>query len=421
MNIYKKDLEDSSVIIQYNTPMQINSHVQIIERKGWGHPDKLADDLAETLSRAYSQHTLKNCGAVLHHNFDKLCLLGGRSEVSYGSSKIVEPIRVLVNGRVSRSFGGKALNVDELITNTCKSFFKKRLPLINCEENIEILLNINLASSPGGVISNNSSPRHRWFNPSSIEDLPEYTSLYANDTSLGTGYAPKSCAERLMLELTDHLSKFTEKDRPSWLGTDVKIMGYSDNEGVDLTICVPQIARYVESRNDYIENLKWIKQDINNFISKNFPDLKVRYILNARDKLDIDEIYLTALGSSIESGDEGVVGRGNRVNGLITPMRPMNLEGANGKNPVYHVGKVYNVLANGIANELYNMTGRANFVNLISRTGKNLLTPWKTVIQFEGEEQNFEQVCLRVEELCSKIPELTNKIIKSTIEEFPLS
>src|SRR5690349_11539310 len=107
MNIHKKDLGDNSIVVQYNTPIQTNPHLQIIERKGWGHPDKLADDLAETLSRVYSQYTLEHCGAVLHHNFDKLCLLGGRSEVSYGSSKIVEPIRILVNGRVSRSFGGK--------------------------------------------------------------------------------------------------------------------------------------------------------------------------------------------------------------------------------------------------------------------------------------------------------------------------
>jgi S-adenosylmethionine synthetase len=68
-----------------------------------------------------------------------------------------------------------------------------------------------------------------------------------------------------------------------------------------------------------------------------------------RDIPDRDELYLTYTGSSIESGDEGVVGRGNRVTGLITPLRPMNIEGASGKNPVYHVGKLYNLAAQRIA------------------------------------------------------------------------
>jgi hypothetical protein len=39
--------------------------IAIVERKGWGHPDTLADHLAERLSRAYSRYTLERFGAVL--------------------------------------------------------------------------------------------------------------------------------------------------------------------------------------------------------------------------------------------------------------------------------------------------------------------------------------------------------------------
>jgi S-adenosylmethionine synthetase len=46
------------------------------------------------------------------------------------------------------------------------------------------------------------------------------------------------------------------------------------------------------------------------------------------------------------------VGRGNRVNGLITPYRPMSLEAAAGKNPVSHTGKLYNLLAERIAGRI---------------------------------------------------------------------
>lgn len=58
---------------------------------------------------------------------------------------------------------------------------------------------------------------------------------------------------------------------------------------------------------------------------------------------------LVVSGTSAEAGDDGEVGRGNRINGLITPGRPMSLEAAAGKNPVSHVGKIYNVLARDIA------------------------------------------------------------------------
>ena len=63
-------------------------------------------------------------------------------------------------------------------------------------------------------------------------------------------------------------------------------------------------------------------------------------------------VYLTVTGTSAEAGDDGQVGRGNRVNGLITPCRPMSLEAAAGKNPVNHVGKIYNVVAQHIAQSL---------------------------------------------------------------------
>lgn len=51
---------------------------------------------------------------------------------------------------------------------------------------------------------------------------------------------------------------------------------------------------------------------------------------------------LLVTGTSAEVGDDGQVGRGNRVNGIITPGRPVSLEAAVGRNPVSHVGKIYN-------------------------------------------------------------------------------
>lgn len=309
----------------------------------------LADHLAEELSRVYSRWTLRHCGAVLHHNFDKLALLGGAAQVWYGGGQMLKPVRVLVNGRVTRRCGDVVVPVDDLITATVHSFFAGRLPEL--APHVRIESNVTSNSSPGAVLEGPRPPeRAAWFAPSSVDDLRERHQLIANDTSLGTGWAPDNEIEVFTRSLVDRLSRPSEftGSRP-WCGSDVKLMVMADCERLDAVLCVPQKSSYVPSRAGYIANYKDVLDECYRMAAAMLPDLKASFRLNTRDILARDELYLTYSGSSIESGDEGVVGRGNRVNGLITPLRPMNLEGANGKNPVYHVGKLYNLAARRIA------------------------------------------------------------------------
>ncbi len=412
---------NKNILIQKGISSIIGS-VEIIERKGWGHPDKLADDLAEELSRAYARDTLSECGIILHHNFDKLCILGGGSRVSYGKGEMTNPIRVLINGRATNKFAGKNLNVEKLIKKTCLTFFEDRLPLLDLEKDLSITFNLSQASSPGQVYSPDSDKtRQHWFSPRGAEDLPEYKNLYSNDTSIGTGYAPLTLAENLVIEISSYLSYRPRNNAPKWLGTDVKVMAYACENNIDLIICAPQIARHVNSKKEYISNLEWIKTDIQSFLKKHFPKVHINLNINARDNFDKDELYLTAIGSSIESGDEGVVGRGNRINGLITSKRPMNLEGANGKNPVYHVGKVYNILANNIAKDIHTLTGSSAVVDLISKTGNDLADPWKILIQIDKTSIDENKINSIVNKHLEDIPALTIKLINSSTKEIGLS
>ncbi len=59
-----------------------NQPVEIVERKGIGHPDTMCDALAEELSRTLCRYYLDNFGLVLHHNVDKALLRGGSAEHS---------------------------------------------------------------------------------------------------------------------------------------------------------------------------------------------------------------------------------------------------------------------------------------------------------------------------------------------------
>lgn len=382
----------------------------IVERKGLGHPDTLADHLAERLSQAYSRYTQDHFGAVLHHNFDKLALLGGASEVRYGAGKMTAPVRVLVNGRAASSCGGEEIAVEELAEETIRAFFSERLPEV--VDHLDLRFHITSNSSPGAVLTDDGTPeRARWFAPRSLEDLRERKALLANDTSLGTGWAPEAPFESFVRELVDHFSgrsSFTAEHR--WCGSDVKLMGYWDGEEAHVIVCVPQKSSEVASRSAYLDNRRAVLAECDRLAVLRLPGIPVSFRLNVRDVPEKDELYLTYTGSSIESGDEGVVGRGNRVNGLITPLRPMNLEGANGKNPVYHVGKLYNLAAMRLARRLHEEFGGYAEVHLVSATGQPLGQPWRTLVRL-SETAPADCVHALIEEALAGFPALTAELI----------
>ena len=356
---------------------------EVVERKGTGHPDTLSDHLAEKISSEYSKYTLKKYGAVLHHNFDKVGLLGGSSYVVFGSGYLTSPIRVLINGRASVSFGGEKIPLRKLITKWVEEFFNERLPMIDTKEDLIITFNLSNKSSPGKTYEKEAKKGTRlfWFEPRSLEDLGELKKLTSNDTSLGVGFSPRSKLEDIVFTIEQTLNSPQYKKKYPWLGTDIKILAHRTDANYKVTMCVPQISSFVPDIDSYKKNLALIREIVLQMVSKaGIPLDKFELSMNTRDNYDLCELYLTATGSSIESGDEGLVGRGNRINGLITPLRPMSMEGAAGKNPVYHIGKVYYVFAQKFSEKIYKKFGIPNEVFLCSQSGRDLLDPWASVV-----------------------------------------
>lgn len=393
---------------------------EVVERKGVGHPDTLADALAEKLSSAYSQYTLARFGAVLHHNFDKVGLLGGASHVTFGEGYMTAPIRVLINGRVSVSFAGEPIPLHELLTQWVKEFFAAKLPLVDTEKDIDIHFNLSSESSPGKTDEEKAAQgtRQYWFEPRSLDDLGELKRLVANDTSLGVGSAPRSDLEKAVLEIERSLTSPEMRVRYPWMGTDVKILAHRIKERFLITMCIPQIAKYVPDVEAYRSNLetaRGIVLDILTRYGKSNENCELS--INTRDKFDVSELYLTATGSSIESGDEGLVGRGNRIHRLITPLRPMSMEGAAGKNPVYHIGKLYYVTAQRISDEIFSLLGLRNEVYLSSQSGRDLLEPWIVVVQVNRALSHVEsqEVGSIVTANLQRIPALSAEIIRNGI------
>jgi S-adenosylmethionine synthetase len=126
-------------------------------------------------------------------------------------------------------------------------------------------------------------------------------------------------------------------------------------------------------------------------------------------------------GLSAEMGDDGQVGRGNRVNGLITPNRNMSLEAAAGKNPVSHVGKIYNVLATLMAKDLHERLEEVDEVGvtLLSAIGKPTDQPQVAAIEI-GTRHGVSAELIReatsvADEWLGKIGTITNLIIEEKV------
>lgn len=403
----------------YITPLKEENTYEFVERKGIGHPDTLADALAETLSINYSNYTLKKFGAVLHHNFDKVGLLGGASYVTFGKGHLMKPIRVLLNGRASTKFGDTEIPLKDLLIFWAKEFMKLKFPMIDPSKDLEFHYNLSNQSSPGKTeeFESTNAPRKFWFEPRDLNDLPEVKSLTANDTSMGVGYAPYTILEQLVLKIENTLNSKEFKKENKWIGSDIKIMGFRNDKNFGITMCIPQIADYVKSADEYKKNMDLSRDKVYK-IAKELEINDLELNINTRDNFETMELYLTAIGSSIESGDEGLVGRGNRINGVISPNKPMSMEGACGKNPVYHIGKVYYVTANEISKKIYDEFGVSNEIALISQSGRDLLDPWAIFVSLPDNFKDTESLKELVEEQVKSIPSITEELIAGHVQLY---
>jgi S-adenosylmethionine synthetase len=310
--------------------------VEVVERKGLGHPDTICDALAETLSRNLCHEYRSRFGDVLHHNVDKALLCGGRSAPAFGGGTLVAPISIYLAGRAVAKVGREIVAIDDIAIEGSRAWLSANLHALNADQDVQI---------------------HNLIQPGSqdLQDLfsrrPQSKVLLANDTSLGLGYAPMSPLERLVLAAEKRINgRDRTRTHPAW-GEDVKIMGVRNGAAVQLTVACAMIGGFLSHIDDYFAEKTAIENLTRNLaLEHGFPQCSVN--VNMADDARSGAIYLTVTGTSAEAGDDGQVGRGNRVNGLITPYRPMMLEAAAGKNPVTHAGKIYNVVARKIAETL---------------------------------------------------------------------
>ena len=391
--------------------------VEIVERKGAGHPDTLSDALAEHLSVTYSLHTQERFGAVLRHQFDKTAIMCGRSKVAFGDAQMLEPIRVLLNGRASTRLGTEEIPLHELLVDATRAFFAARFPMLDPVRDFRILFEVRhgLHSTTGGIFGGPEAAAaaiHYRFHPRTLADLPETQCVQSNDTSLGCAWAPYTPLEQLVIGLEKDLNSASTKERWPWLGSDIKTMATRTGSKISLVVAAPILARETANEDEYLNRRELVAARVHELAATITPDYGIEeLVLNSGDDVRARKMYMSFTGSSIESGDEGMVGRGNRMGGVIAPFRPYTMEGIAGKNPRYHVGKVYSAAAYDIAQRLHAEHGLSTNIFLINRMAEPLSNPWYTVVETPHAHVDCKVVSMVCEDVLSNLDAVTTKIL----------
>lgn len=367
------NLTGRNVIIENIQQQPIESHmVEFVERKGLGHPDYIADSLSEELSLELCREYSKRFGTILHHNVDKVLLVGGEARPVFGGGEVISPIYIVMSGRATTevdSNGAKEkIPVGRIAVESAKRWLKSNIRNLDTESHV--IVDHRIGDGSTALVCNYDNKKGN---------------ACANDTSFGVGYAPWDTLENLVFDAERFVNSDYLKKRIPEVGEDVKVMGLRTGKEIKLTIAAAMVSKNIPDMSHYLSVKADLKKAIEDKITSKC-EMPVEVYLNNADIPENGIAYLTVTGTSAEMGDDGETGRGNRSNGLITPQRPMSLEAAAGKNPVSHVGKIYNVMAASIADRVAKIKGvNEAYVKIVSQIGRPIDDPHMADVQVVSE------------------------------------
>lgn len=367
--------------------LEKHSIFEMAERKGLGHPDTICDAIAEEISKALCKYYLAEFGSILHYNVDKALLVSGSSCPKYKGGEVTQPMELYLAGQAMTAFKGKKIPVDDIAVETATQWLKENLRFLDVKKHIKIIPKIRTGSSD------------------LIELFDRSKIPLATDTSFGVAYYPLTPVERKVKDLEILLNSKEIKVRFPFLGEDIKVMGVQTGKRAEFTISIAIVDRFIADIADYKAKIK----EVHSFLNQNSAD---KIEINTADDYEKESIYLTVTGTSAEAGDDGQVGRGNRLNGLITPYRPMTLEAYSGKNPVSHVGKLYSFFASSLSREICeNRFAEEAQVLVVSQIGKPLTEPQLLDIRLKNQMVEEGKIRAYAQQKLLELPDLWKQMI----------
>ena len=336
--------------------------LEIVERKGVGHPDHICDAIMNEVSVSLSKEYLKRYGHVQHHNIDKALLAAGEVRRRYGGGEVTRPMLMVFGDRATYDVDGDPIPVDELAVSTAKRWLRKNLRFVDPDKHIRYQVELKKGSA---ALTDIFARKGKYFG--------------ANDTSAAVGYAPLSNTEKIVYQTERYINSPSFKKEYPETGEDVKIMAAREGKDLTLTVALAFVDKFIENESQYFKRKAEVEEEVNRFVRNRVKFESANVNINTLDRRGrgMDGIYLTVLGTSADDGDGGQVGRGNRPSGLIPLNRPTCSEAAAGKNPVSHVGKIYNLLTYEIANHVYEKVSgiKEVYVWLLSQIGRPINEP----------------------------------------------
>ncbi|MDQ7849558.1 MAG: methionine adenosyltransferase [Armatimonadota bacterium] len=350
-----------STSVEFLSGKPVSEHeVEIVERKGVGHPDSICDAIMERVSIALSREYLQRFGSILHHNIDKALLVAGAADVAFGGGRVTEPMRLIFGDRATAVVNGERVPVEEIAINTARVWFREHLRFVDPER--DVIYDVQI--KPG-------SPE--------LVDIFQRETPCANDTSAAVGYAPLTQTEEIVRRVEQLMNSRTFKEDFPEAGEDIKIMGFRQGRELNLTAAVAFVDRFIPDEATYFRRKKEMHDAVHDFVLQQSTFDNITLDINTLDRpgRGLGGVYLTVTGTSAESGDSGQIGRGNKVNGVIALNRPMGTEAAAGKNPVSHVGKIYTIMTHQVAARIYEEVPgvREVYVWMLSQIGAPIDRP----------------------------------------------
>src|SRR5699024_1299878 len=237
--------------------------VEIVERKGIGHPDSICDGIAESVSRALAAAYLDRVGRVLHYNTDETQLVAGNAVPAFGGGEVLEPIYVLIVGRATTEFEGTTIPAEPIALRAARRYLEAHVPEL--DGGTDVILDVKFGEGSGDLKS--------VFDD---EGVP-----MANDTSYGVGHAPLSETEEIVLTAERRLNGEYAADNPV-LGPDVKVMGKREGEQIDVTVAAAMIDTYLADIDEYAAAVADVEAYVADLASK-LTDREVTIEVNTAD------------------------------------------------------------------------------------------------------------------------------------------
>ncbi|TET00207.1 MAG: S-adenosylmethionine synthetase, partial [Hadesarchaea archaeon] len=172
--------------------------LEIVERKGLGHPDSICDAILDRVSVELSKEYLKKFGAIMHHNADKSLLVAGEVETRFGGGEVKQPMLLIFGDRATKEVEGTRISVKDIAVRAAKNWVKENLRFVDPEKHMRYQVELRPGSA---ALTDIFKRKGRVFS--------------ANDTSAAVSYAPMTWTEQLVLKTERYLnSKEFKKEFP---------------------------------------------------------------------------------------------------------------------------------------------------------------------------------------------------------------